>query len=332
MSMPQPPDGQPETGAPHAQGVDAALTADGRTEPEAPAAGPGQDVPQVAQTGDPPQRRRRRRRRRRRPRPDLAGASSAVAPAEGSDAQPQPVDPLTPAEGLAPPAKQADATAPAAGSPPRKRRRRRRRRPAPEGSAMSAAAGEPTAAVSGDAVQSSAAATEWKEPRRGRGSRRGDGPDRRPREEQPRERDNRREQSSGPRAEADGGPRRKRDKRGARASAGRPHHRDRDDARNKPAPKLNRLEAVVDRGFEDVPDAAAEGGTSRADWTILKRTIVDQRTTRAVSVVYVLRRQGVETEFAQLSAARGAVNKIITHPEKLTPSKSDHAAAKGAKK
>jgi len=33
-----------------------------------------------------------------------------------------------------------------------------------------------------------------------------------------------------------------------------------------------------------------------------------------------------------LSAARTAVNKSINHPEKLTLSKADHAAARGAKK
>jgi hypothetical protein len=114
--------------------------------------------------------------------------------------------------------------------------------------------------------------------------------------------------------------------------ADRSRRRERDDARNKPATELHRLEVIIDRGFEDVPDPATEGATRRADWTILKRAMADQRAARAVSVIYVLRRDDTETEFAQLSAARAAVNKIITHPEKLTPSKADHVAARGAKK
>jgi len=108
--------------------------------------------------------------------------------------------------------------------------------------------------------------------------------------------------------------------------------RDRNDTRRKPEPKLYRLEAIVDRGFEDVPDPANEGATKRIDWTILKRTTADRNSARTVSAIYVLQRDGVDTEFPQLSAARAAVNKTISHPEKLTPSKSDYAAAKGAKK
>ena len=46
----------------------------------------------------------------------------------------------------------------------------------------------------------------------------------------------------------------------------------------------------------------------------------------------VLRRDGVDTEFAHLSAARAAVNKTIVHPEKLTRSKADHATTKGGGK
>lgn len=92
------------------------------------------------------------------------------------------------------------------------------------------------------------------------------------------------------------------------------------------------MEAVIDRGFEDAPDPANEGATRRVDWTILKRTTTDQRAAKTVSAIYVLQRDGVDTEFPQLSAARAAVNKSIVHPEKLTLSKSDHAAAKGGKK
>ena len=79
-------------------------------------------------------------------------------------------------------------------------------------------------------------------------------------------------------------------------------------------------------------DPASEGATRRVDWAILKRTTADQRTTRALSAIYVLRRDGADTEFTHLSAARAAVNKMITHPEKLTLSKAEHAKAKGAKR
>ncbi len=120
--------------------------------------------------------------------------------------------------------------------------------------------------------------------------------------------------------------------RRARGREDRRQQRHRDDLRKKPEPKLYRLEAVVDHGFEDVADPATEGASRRVDWTILKRTTADQRTARALSAIYVLRRDGIDTEFAHLSAARAAVNKTITHPEKLTLSKADHAAARSGKK
>jgi hypothetical protein len=102
--------------------------------------------------------------------------------------------------------------------------------------------------------------------------------------------------------------------------------------RKKPEPKLYRLESIVDRGFEDVADPATEGTTRRLDWTILKRTTADQRTARALSAIYVLRRDGADAEFAQLSAARAAVHKTISHPEKLTLSKAEHSKARDTKK
>jgi hypothetical protein len=95
---------------------------------------------------------------------------------------------------------------------------------------------------------------------------------------------------------------------------------------------LYSIESIIDHGFEDVADASNEGQTRRVDWTIVKRMTADQRTARALSATYVLNRDGVATEFAHLSAARAAVNKTIVHPEKLTKSKADHAAAKGATK
>lgn len=92
------------------------------------------------------------------------------------------------------------------------------------------------------------------------------------------------------------------------------------------------METVVDRGFLDVPDPANEGATQRVEWSILKRATGDQRAARTLSATYVVRRDGVDTEFPHLSDARAAVNKSINHPEKLTRSKADHAAARGAKK
>jgi hypothetical protein len=125
---------------------------------------------------------------------------------------------------------------------------------------------------------------------------------------------------------------RPRHKPGAGGPKDRRRGPDRGDFHKKPEPKLYRLESVVDRGFEDVTDPAAEGATRRVDWTILKRTTADQRSARALSAIYVLRRDGTDAEFPQLSAARAAVHKTITHPEKLTLSKAEHAKAKGTKK
>lgn len=63
-------------------------------------------------------------------------------------------------------------------------------------------------------------------------------------------------------------------------------------------------------------------------WTIVKRTVADQITRKAVSQNYVLQRDGSDSEFPTLGAARDTVNKKIVHPEKLTLSKAEHAAAK----
>ncbi len=120
--------------------------------------------------------------------------------------------------------------------------------------------------------------------------------------------------------------------RDARRPDGRRSERNRNDPRKKPEPKIYQLEAIVDRGFQDVPDPTTEGATRRVQWTILKRTTADQRTARTLSSIYVVQRDGVDTELPHLSAARAVVNKSINHPEKLTLSKADHAAARGAKK
>src|SRR6185503_4160958 len=89
--------------------------------------------------------------------------------------------------------------------------------------------------------------------------------------------------------------------------------------------KLYSVDAIVDRGFEDVEE---DGETRRVHWTIVKRTTADQISRKAVSAVYVLQREGEDTAFPNLGAARSAVNKTIVHPEKLTLSKAEHVAAK----
>lgn len=108
----------------------------------------------------------------------------------------------------------------------------------------------------------------------------------------------------------------------------------RDGGRDRPAPKLISFESVVDRGFEEV-SAEPSGGegeaaaqTRRVDWSIVKRTVADQRAAKAVSALYILKRDGAETEFPNLGAARAAVNKTIVHPEKLTKAKGDYVSTK----
>ena len=83
---------------------------------------------------------------------------------------------------------------------------------------------------------------------------------------------------------------------------------------------------MVDRGFEDIEEEGPE--TRRVHWTIVKRTTADQVTRKPVSQNYVLQREGADSEFPTLGAARDAVNKKIVHPEKLTLSKAEHVAAK----
>ena len=90
--------------------------------------------------------------------------------------------------------------------------------------------------------------------------------------------------------------------------------------------KLYSVDAIVDRGFEDIEEE--EGETRRVHWTIVKRTTADQISRKPVATVYVLQREGADTEFPTLGTARSAVNKTIVHPEKLTPSKAERAIAK----
>ena len=74
-----------------------------------------------------------------------------------------------------------------------------------------------------------------------------------------------------------------------------------------------------------------EGGERRVHWTIVKRTVADQISRKPLSQSYVLQREGVDSEFPNLGAARNAVNKTIVHPEKLTRSKAEHAAQKSGR-
>ena len=119
----------------------------------------------------------------------------------------------------------------------------------------------------------------------------------------------------GPRDRArDRGDRRDRD----RGGRGAPPRRDVEQ-------KLYSVDSIVDRGFEDVEE---EGETRRVHWTIVKRTTADQISRKPIATVYVVQREGADTEFPTLGTARSAVNKTIVHPEKLTPSKAERAIAK----
>ncbi|MBV8736327.1 MAG: hypothetical protein JO007_03530 [Alphaproteobacteria bacterium] len=207
-------------------------------------------------------------------------------------------------------------------------RRRRRRRPGPR----------PPGAAAASETQSLEAPQQFGRPPRGRDRRRGD---ERSRTAQPdRNRDGqpqRRGPGGGSRDREAGGPgRRERDDRAARGRGpdGRregQRGRGRDAAPRRVELKLYTLESMVDRGFEDVPDEAEESGSRRVHWTIIKRTVADQKSGKPISTTYVLQREDSETEFPNLGTARAAANKTIIHPEKLTMSKAEHAAAKNSK-
>jgi hypothetical protein len=128
----------------------------------------------------------------------------------------------------------------------------------------------------------------------------------------------------GARGAVDRGRRPREGDRGDRTTRGRGG---RPDAPKRPEPRLYALESVVDRGFDDLPEDG-DGDARRVHWTIVKRSVADQMSGKAMSAVYVLRRDGTDTEFPNLGAARAAVNKTIVHPEKLTLSKAEHAAAR----
>ena len=138
---------------------------------------------------------------------------------------------------------------------------------------------------------------------------------------------------SGPPRQGSAEDRRAPDASGRGPGRGGPRDRgDRRDRDGRGAPprrveqKLYSVDAIVDRGFEDVEEDGGE--TRRLHWTILKRTTADQISRKPVSAVYVLQRDGADTEYPSLGTARSAVNKTIVHPEKLTPSKAERAIAK----
>ena len=249
-----------------------------------------------------------------------------------------------------------------AAAPAGERRRRRRRRPksarpegapAPNGEAVAAGEGEQQQHPRRDRGPRRprhqgerrdgaprADGAPGNEQRRDRQTRDGQNRDGQNREGQNRDGQNRGAENragdnrAGPRREGerrDRGPRQ--GKGGGKGFGGKGGDRDRRD--NKPAPKLYSFESIVDRGFEEVEAApAGEGGgegenpTRRIDWSIVKRTVADQRAAKQVSALYILKRDGAETEFPNLGAARAAVNKTIVHPEKLTKAKADYPTTK----
>jgi len=277
----------------------------------------------MAESGEAPKLPRRRRRRRRPPR--------AADPAEATAARQGPAEqPAT--AGDAPQSGDFSSMQPPAGEPRRRRRRRgqregqpheqprsrRRRRRPPRPAEASAAEADgivPSAAATGTPAGAARYRSTPYRDTQARWARNGRGGDDRSPERRP-VGDNRR--SPDRRARGKGTP--SRDDRRQR--------RDRDAARTKPERRLYALEAIVDRGFEDVVDAAEDNLTRRVHWTIIKRTVADQESGKPISATYVLKRDGVDTEFPGLGAARSAANKTIVHPEKLTLSKADHAAAK----
>lgn len=254
---------------------------------------------------------RRRRRRRRGPRRD-AGSAEAVAggAAQAAESAPESSPNVTAPKDVETPQNQPL-------EQPRSRRRRRRPpRPAEANAAEASKTGSGPEGTRARAPRHQSAPY--------RGSRSRGAPGRRSGDERPPERgavgDSRR--PSDHRARGKGSPRRNDGRQG----------RDRDAPRKKPEQRLYALEAVVDRGFEDVVDAAEDNLTRRVHWTITKRTVADQESGKPISATYVLKRDGVDTEFPGLGAARAAVNKTIVHPEKLTLSKAEHAAEHAAAK
>jgi len=274
----------------------------GQADPPATAgdAPQGGDVPAVPPNADGP--RRRRRRRRGPPREPGAVEAAAVGPAEAAES--------SPGGALSrdrEPRQDQPATQPLG-------RRRRRRPPRPPAASAAEADrvtdGAPARASRTGAPQFRSGPYRGSQ-NRGAGNRR-NGDERSP--ERGPARDDRRSADRHARGKSPPG-----------RSDRRPG-RDRDVPRKKPEPRLYALEAIVDRGFEDVVDSGEDNLTRRVHWTIVKRTVADQESGKPISATYVLKREGVDTEFPGLGAARSAANKTIVHPEKLTMSKAEHAA------
>jgi hypothetical protein len=303
------------------------------------------DAPTTADLSAPPSHRRRRRRHRG-PRRDAA----AVLPP--TDERPQIIDgaPEVPPSVAQPAGESTDQISPESfddatrtptaesreskpDSRPRRRRRRRR------------GAGSVEAAPVGDAPQTESAPADIREGQadvregtRTRGPRQRRGPVGGRPERMPRSADGAEGGPArgwrGPRGEGaerrDRGSRDRRERgRGRPGEAERRRGRGRDETKKQVEQRLYAREAVVDRGFEDVTDEAGDGEPRRVHWTIIKRMVADQQSGKAISAVYVLQRDGFDTEFPNLGTARAEVNKTIVHPEKLTLSKAEHAAAKG---
>ncbi len=289
-----------------------------------------QALAEDAQSPSPPRHRRRRRRGPPREMSQQSPVSTDVRVDESG-----PPDPATATPGEA--SMQAQPV-PGVGEPPRPRRRRRRpaRRPGLMDQTQSGSQSpSESVAITEATSQSAPVAVGRPWPSRPRNRR---PPDPAAREAEPRGHGPRqpREGAAGPRDAGGRAPDRRdqgpdaRGRRGRRSSS-RPPGRGREAPPRKPEQKLYALESVVDRGFEDVTDDSDEGGTRRVHWTIIKRTVADQKSGKATSASYVLQREGVEAEFPNLGAARAAVNKTIVHPEKLTLSKAEHVAAKGSR-
>jgi hypothetical protein len=342
------------------------ITAEGDGPIEAPAA-PGDTSMMADLSAPPPHRRRRHRRGPRRaaaavPPPTDEGtpifdAAPEVPPSlaqPGGDAT-DPISTEPHGDAPQPPIAEGSESKPDA----RPRRRRRRRRPAgpveaaPVGDALPtetapAAAGEPRASehrrrfprmgarARGEQQTARGAQTDAYVGARPRGPRPRRGPlegrpDRMQRDANAAERGQARE-PRGPRGteRGDRGSRDRRERgRGRSGESERRRGRGRDETKKQVEQRLYAHESVVDRGFEDVADEAADSEPRRVHWTIIKRMVADQNSGKAISAVYVLQRDDVDTEFPNLGAARAAVNKTIVHPEKLTLSKAEHAAAKG---
>jgi len=276
----------------------------------------------------------RRHRRHRRGPPREMSQQSPVS-ADGPVDESAPPDPtiVTPGEDST----RAQPAPGVAGEPPRPRRRRRRPTRRPGQMDQTDSGGQNPSgseAITEGTSQSQTGTVErpWPSRPRNRLPR-----DPAAREAEPRGRGPRqpRERAAGPRDAGARAPDRRdqgsdgRGRRDRRSSGGAPG-RGREAPPRKPEQKLYALESVVDRGFEDVTDDSDEGA-HRVHWTIIKRTVADQKSGKAMSASYVLQREGVEAEFPNLGAARAAVNKTIVHPEKLTLSKAEHVAAKGSR-